>query len=180
VSGTVPMMRRDGLQDALGALKEHRAGVLAVTSVDRLSREQLESMKIRDTVRRMGASIAYVAGQGLDDTTESRAMTSMLSIFAELERDYIAGRTRAALQSKRRAGLRWNCRPPFGWCWEDGQAVHCDAEMHTLREMQRLRDTGLSYENIARQLNDQLDRYPPRGARWHPTTVWRCLNRKCD
>lgn len=177
VSGTVPMMRREGLQCALSSLKERRAGVLAVTSVDRLSREQLESMKIRDTVRRMGAAIAYVAGQGIEDTSEARAMTSMLAIFAELERDYISGRTKAALQSKRRAGARWNANAPFGMCWRDGVVVACDDESRVLEAMRTMRREGMSYEKIARAMNEDLDRFPCRGVKWHTTSVWRALNR---
>lgn len=177
VSGTVPMMRREGLQRAIEQMRAHRAGILAVTAVDRLSRDQMESLKIRDTIRRMGGHVSYVAGAGIEDTIEARAMASMLAIFAELERDYIAGRTRAALASRRAAGKRSNADPPYGFCFDGDVCRPCEAESAILRAMVEWRKNGESYERIARRMNQDLETYPARGEKWHTTSVWRILTR---
>jgi DNA invertase Pin-like site-specific DNA recombinase len=90
-------------------------------------------------------------------TAYGKAMAQMVSVFAELERDLIAERTKEALAA---AGLR-------------GVALGWPRTMdETVREsIRRSRRRGQSYGAIARRLNRDGVPTPQGGARWYPSTV---------
>jgi hypothetical protein len=66
--------------------------------------------------------------------------------------------------------------PPYGWKASGGELVPDEVEQDGLRLARRLRGEGLSLAGIAKALEDAGFR-PRRGARWHPTTVKRVLER---
>jgi DNA invertase Pin-like site-specific DNA recombinase len=77
-------------------LKYIRKGdVVVVTKLDRLGRSLKSILSTIDSIHQKGASIKTLDG-AIDSTDESpfaKAMTSLLGVFAELERDLIIQRT---------------------------------------------------------------------------------------
>jgi DNA-binding transcriptional MerR regulator len=68
-------------------------------------------------------------------------------------------------------------RAPYGWKWgTEGKLVAVDDELQTLRRMQQLRATGLSYAAIAAALNDD-DVPTKRNGTWKGMTIQRILRR---
>ncbi|NIO74765.1 MAG: recombinase family protein [Armatimonadetes bacterium] len=117
-----------------------------------------------------------MGGQAVDTSTPmGRMLMAMMAGFAEMESYAKAERTRDAWDYKRARGQRLGSKPPYGYRMADGIAVLDADEQETLDVIIMLRRDGMSYTKIAEDLTRRG--YRPRGARWHPTTIQRILNR---
>src|SRR5262249_34779329 len=104
-------------------------------------------------------------------------MRNIVNAFAEYERALIRARPRAAMAVKRAKGERAGT-VPFGYrLAADG--VHLEphqVEQAAIAAVRRMRGGSLSIRAIAAHLN--ADGITARGARWHPTSVARLLERE--
>ncbi|STX81232.1 site-specific DNA recombinase; e14 prophage [Legionella busanensis] len=121
------------------------ADTLIVTELSRLGRSTVEVIGlINELIKKQVRVIAIK--QGLDmkqhDMT-SKVMITLFSLFAELERDLISMRTKEALASKRREGIRLG--KPKGTI----QKSKFDKDVDKIRELLKL---GLSVRKIASYL----------------------------
>ncbi|STX81520.1 site-specific DNA recombinase; e14 prophage [Legionella busanensis] len=121
------------------------ADTLIVTELSRLGRSTAEVIGlINELIKKQVRVIAIK--QGLDmkqhDMT-SKVMITLFSLFAELERDLISMRTKEALASKRREGIRLG--KPKGTI----QKSKFDKDVDKIRELLKL---GLSVRKIASYL----------------------------
>lgn len=177
-SGTVPMDRRPGLLAAAAACRELDAGILCVTTVDRLSRDLAESLTIRDAFRGMGARVAYVHEGGIeDDSPDGRLTVDMRATFAQYERGRISLRTKVVLRHLRAQGRKWNGTAPYGWRWRGRRAEPDEIEAPVVELICAMRKNGASLHQIRRTL-DERDDCPPRGVCWHVTSICRILERQ--
>ena len=180
VSGAADLGKRPGLLEAIAAIREHRAGVLLVSRLDRLSRSVSKGAVIEDFVEREGARTLSCDGVGNDATPEGSLLKNMIRSVAEYERQIIALRTRVALQAKKRRGGRYNCRAPYGYRWTaDDRIAELPAEAAAVRAINMMREKGRTVAEISDHLN-RTRRFPPRGRAWYPTTVYRILCRTRD
>jgi DNA invertase Pin-like site-specific DNA recombinase len=150
-SGSVAPDRRDGLGRALAMLDSGEADVLIAAKVDRVSRSVLDFMNLSDRADRGGWRLLTL--DVLVDTTTpiGKMMRTMLAAFAELERDFIAQRTREALAVKRAQGVVL------------GRPVQLPPEVG--QRIIELRAEGLTWQQIADQLT--ADSVPTaRGGVW--------------
>jgi site-specific DNA recombinase len=178
VSGAADLDKRPGLLEAIAAIREYKAGVLLVFRLDRLSRSVSKGAVIEELIEREGARALSCDGVGNDATPEGALLKNMIRSVAQYERQIIALRTRVALQAKKRRGQRHNCRAPYGFRWsDDGQIQELATEQRAIDTIRRLRDDGASIAAISEHLNERSRRFPPRGAAWHPTTVYRIVCR---
>lgn len=86
---------------------------LLVPELSRLGRSTLEVLEILKTAKDKGIAV-YDAKGNLElngDSMQSKVMSTMFALFAELERDFISQRTREALAAKKRQGVKLG-RPP--------------------------------------------------------------------
>lgn len=84
---------------------------LKVTRLDRLSRSVLHLVTLGAELRERGIGL-HVIEQGIDTSTmEGRAMFSMLSVLAELQRELIVANTNDGLASARARGRVGGRRP---------------------------------------------------------------------
>ena len=106
-----------------------------------------------------------------------RAMAQMASVFAELERAMIRGRTRSAMNVKRSRGERISGHAPYSSDFgADGRLVANHHEQSIIPRMRQLRGEDMSYRGIAARLNSE-GILPKRGRRWDHTTVKSILMR---
>jgi len=153
VSGAVEPSRRPALGPAL--LSARRGDVLAVSRLDRCSRNLRHFLNLWHDLERRGVDVVAL-DVGLDTSTAAgRAMVQMMMVFSELERGLNVERTRAAYAVKLRDG------------WRPANRV-CEADE---RRVLALRAQGLSERAIAARLSDE------DGRRWHRATVTRVLLR---
>jgi DNA invertase Pin-like site-specific DNA recombinase len=81
---------------------------LIVPELTRLGRSTLEVLEILKTAKEKGIAV-YSVKERIElngDSINSKIMATMLSLFAELERDFIRMRTKEALKARKAAGVK--------------------------------------------------------------------------
>ncbi len=152
---------RPGLTAALTLLAGHQAEALVVAKVDRLARSVLQASDILETARKQKWSV-IVLDLGMDlSTPHGKAMAQMLAVFAELEREMIAARTREALAAAKARGRRLG-RPRLT---DDAVVAHAVA----------LAASGLSHRAVAAALTAAGTPTTRGAAAWHASSVRRLL-----
>lgn len=176
VSGTTPVVKRPALSDALVALERERADLLVVTCRDRLARSALDAALLDREIGKLGARVVCADGGAANaDSDEGRLVRTILDAVAEFEAARTRARTRAVLRHRRAQGLRNGGRTPYGYRPSGGRLVAHPQEQRALARARALASDGLSQRAIAQTL--ESEGHPPRGERWHRTTVARLLAR---
>lgn len=173
LSGALSLDRRPGILEAINALT--KGDILVVSKRDRLGRDPMVLAMIESAVKRKGARIVSVAGEGTgSDEPSEILMRRLIDAFSEYERLIIGARTKVALKVKKDKGQRVG-HIPFGkQLAEDG--VHLEPnnfEATILTKMHQLRALKTSVRNIAKIMNDQNKLN--RGALWNHASVYRNL-----
>lgn len=175
VSGAAAVEDRPGLVSALAGLR--RGDVLLVAKRDRLARDTFAAMTIERTVAKRRASVLAADGVGNGDGAADAFLRSILDATAAFERSLIAGRTRAAMAAKRRAGERTG-QIPFGWTLgEDGRLVEVAAEQKVLANILACRAAGMSLRAIASILTEANVMTQAGTTKWSHTTIDSILKR---
>ena len=115
-------LNRPGLRRAVEMVEAGEADVIVATKGDRISRNLRDLLNLAATLAEHGASIATADGTFDTTTPVGKAMTQMQGVFAELERELIAQRTREGMAAAKAKGVRLG-RPPIGYMVEDGRLV---------------------------------------------------------
>jgi DNA invertase Pin-like site-specific DNA recombinase len=150
-------LERPGLKAAIAMIECGEADTLVVAKLDRLSRSMLDFSTLMERARKRGWSIVAL-DVGVDTGTPAGEMlASVLASFAQYERRLISQRTKDALAVKRAEGVKIG-RP---------RALSDDIVARVVA----LRAQGLSYERVARQLNDAGVPTAHGGARWYGATI---------
>jgi DNA invertase Pin-like site-specific DNA recombinase len=152
---------RPAIRQALEELRAHRAEVLIVAKLDRLSRSLLDFAGVMAMSRRQGWQLCAL-DLGVDTSTPSgELMANVLASFAAYERQLIAARTKDALAVKKRQGYRL------------GRPVVLAPEVR--RKVARLRARGWSLPRIAAALTAEgVPTARGRGP-WYPSSVYGVL-----
>lgn len=191
VSGKTPIDQRPGLTAALAALK--RGTTLIAAKRDRFARAPEIMIALGAHIRRKGAVLATADGATIGDDPAGELLAGMVDVISRFERRLTGSRTSAALRAKQSAGGKAGGKPPFGWqivgavltsrkdkdgkekqVWVGGELQPHPEEQSTLAVVRGLAADGMSHRKIAEHL--QASGHPPRGQRWHATTVARMLN----
>lgn len=139
ISGRTPWRERE-----LGRLLDRMTAgdVLVVAEVSRLARSTLQVLEIMQACTHRDVRLHVVkSGLVLDGSMQAKVVATMFGLAAEIERDFIAARTREALQRRRDAGLPLG-RPP-------GPAPRLMLDARAA-EIDRLREARVSKRSIAR------------------------------
>ena len=157
-------LKRPGMTAALDALRRHRADVLVVAKLDRLSRSLLDLAGLMEAATRERWALVAL-DVAVDTTTPSgRAMANMMGVFAQLERDLIAQRTTDALRVRKAQGVRLGrdrAIPP-----EVAERIRAE------------RSRGATLQSIADALNDDGVATARGGKRWWPSTIGAVLRQE--
>lgn len=120
IAGVYPDAARSGgdrdrpaLMEAIGNLK--RGHILLVHKLDRLSRDILHALTLEEAIKRRGARLVSVSGEGTDEEEHlGRLVRSILHSVNEWQRQINARRTSEAMRSHQAAGRAMNGNPPLG------------------------------------------------------------------
>lgn len=172
------IMDRPELQRMLQDIRAGGIGVVLVYKVDRLTRRQKDLWYLlEDEFEPHGVGFKSVV-EPFDTTTASgKAFLGMLGVFAQLERDTIAERTRDALAMKASHG-EYLGSPPLGYRATEGHLEPVEAELEVVRRARELYRKGRvrrSLRKVAEKLNQEGLR-TKRGRRFHASTVSYLLN----
>jgi len=144
------MRNRPGLQAVLTMLQEHRADVLIITKLDRLSRSVRDIFAlVEDEFASNGSSLVSI-GENLDATTAmGKAFIGIIAVLAQMEREQIAERTKAALDHIKSTGRHLG-RIAFGKKLDSGGRLVADRDaQNALRRARRMRASGASWREIS-------------------------------
>jgi len=169
LTGTTPLDERHGLTAALAALREHNAGILLFSSRDRFSRTVLLTKLIEREAIKNGAMLVAADGKPAE-TPQDQLFDTIMDAAGEYEREVLVLRIKNALAVKKTRG-EYVGGLPYGYEWRDGVLVENPAEQAVIAEAKRLRDEGMSYTNIARNLPFRSRRNKP----FRKTQVMRML-----
>lgn len=170
-SGTT--MERDGMQRVLRFVHDREVDAVVVTKADRVSRNVRDLLNLSAMLEQHGVALV-TADEQFDTTTPlGKAMSAMRAVFAQLERDMAAARTRDGMAAAKAKGVRLG-RPPVGWridngCWATTDRHPLVARAHTMRS------GGMTLASIADTFN--AERVPTgsgRGA-WAIPAIRRLL-----
>ncbi len=106
---------RPAMTQLMAAIKAGKVRRVMVTRLDRLSRSLLDFYELNQLFEKQG--VEFVSLNESFDTSSpvGRAMLKLVLVFAELEREQTAERTRAAMKARAARGL-WNGGPrPLGY-----------------------------------------------------------------
>jgi DNA invertase Pin-like site-specific DNA recombinase len=171
------LAKRPGLKAALERLEDKslngsRPQALVVAKLDRLSRSMLDFASMIERSQRNDWLLVVVEPE-IDLTTPyGRAMANVIMTFAQLEREMISDRTKAAMAEMKAQGIRLG-RPLA----RDGKDEMAKARIEAaLPVLSHLTATGASLRKIAAELNAR-GLVGPQGGQWHGRSVQLTLRR---
>ncbi len=166
---------RPGVAEVLAGLDSREVEGVIVAKLDRLTRSVRDAGDLVERYFASGRARLISVGEQIDTTTAAgRLVLNVLASVGQWEREAIGERTRAALASKRAKGERVGT-VPYGYRAASGRLVPHAPEQAAITRALQLRRSGSSQAAIAASL--QSEGFPPRGRRWHRTTVARILGR---
>lgn len=181
VSGTTSATFRDGLTEALEAVRDGSADGIVVAEMGRLARKLTVQEAILAVIWESGGRAFTVdEGEIVEDDPDDpmrTAMRQMRGIFHQLDRSLINKRLRDGRRTKREATGRAEGAPPYGYRAAAGGLVEVDAEQAGLRRMEELDRAGASTRAIAKAL-DEEGHPTKRGGKWSSAAVSRILTRR--
>src|SRR6185369_6920330 len=96
------------------------AGLLVAAKPDRLFRDAAYAIAVERDCERLGGTVVYADGTSAGQTGVAKFTRTIMFAAAELERDLIRVRIKAAADSRKKRGLTYTGSPPFGYRNEDG------------------------------------------------------------
>lgn len=182
VSGSNGLGARNGLPEALAALRSGEVRGLVVYRLDRLARDLVLQEQLLVEIRRMGELFSTSVGEAgflADDPNDpSRKMIrQILGAVNEYERSIIRLRLRSGRSRKAERGGYAFGAPPFGSAARDRKLVAVPDEWATVERIRTLRSSGHSLRAICSILEGEGRRTKRGGVRWHPAVVSQILSR---
>lgn len=181
ISGANGIDTREGLYDALAAIKVRSVDAIVFTSLDRLARAMTEQEGVLAQVWAAGGR-AFSLGDGgevLEDDPDDpirTAVRQMRGVFAQLERGLIRQRMARGKRAKADDGGYVGGAPPLGKRSAGGTLVDDPRERAAVNRILEAHRAGLSLRAII-EILDQEGIASKRGGAWHPATVARIVQR---
>jgi DNA invertase Pin-like site-specific DNA recombinase len=178
VSGSVPLGQRPEGTRLLATVATGDA--IVCPKLDRMFRSAFDALTvIRDLQKRkISLFLLDLGGDDVSGNGISRMMLTMLSAFAEFERDRISERIRDSKRQLRVTGKHQGGDRPFGWSVvrkgkDEGRLVPIAAEQEAIADMVRMKEGGASLRHIASTLKE-------RGLQISHQGVKRALDRSAE
>jgi DNA invertase Pin-like site-specific DNA recombinase len=156
ISGATPFHKRSGGARVLAAIKRKETQHVLALRLDRLFRNCVDCLQVTSTWDKGGVAFHLIdlGGQTFDTSSPmGRFFLTVMAGVAELERNLISDRTKAALSVLRSQGKRNSRFAPFGFRHQDGQLVPHEAERALVPVVRDLKQQGYGIRRIAAALN---------------------------
>lgn len=172
VSASKPLASRIGGQKMLQLVNKGAVKNVIALKLDRLFRNAADALNVTQKWDEDGVSLHLIdmGGQTINTATAmGRFFLSMMASFAELERNLISERTKAAMAYKRSHREPYG-PPPYGFKQEENKLIEDKHEMEIIRRIKKWREEGQTLWQIVNRLNK--NNFPTkRGGKWAPSTV---------
>lgn len=147
-------LQRPGAKRLLEMVNAKKIGAVIITKLDRLTRSTRDAIELMTLMNRKKVTLISIS-EGFDMTsTVGKAMMKIISVFAEMERELIGDRTRAALQHLKSQGFSTG-NAPYGWqsAGKRKTLLRSDAEQSVRDRIVNLFGQGFSLRAISDTLN---------------------------
>jgi len=155
--------------------------VVLCYSPDRLSRHYAHQWVLLDELRRVGVEVVFVNQPAAPEGPQGQLLLGIQGLFAEYERVQITERLRRGKLYRMRQGTLVSPNPPYGYRYipvsepDGGRWVVDPVEAEVVRCIYRWYtsddEDSLTITQIVDRLRAAGSRMPPRGKRWHFSTV---------
>ena len=155
VSGAT--LERPALKRLLQATERGQVDAVVVYRIDRLSRSQMDFLRLVELLEERGVAIVSVTESFDTKTPMGRMTLSLLMTFAQFEREVIAERIRDKIGAAKRKGKYTGGMPILGYDVERDakRLVVNETEAELVRRIFRRFRTLRSTTELARELNEQ-------------------------
>lgn len=176
VSTRVPMINRTEGGLVVKCMDSSRFNYgLVIVKLDRAFRSTAEAIvHINNWSKNKSVYILdFLNGKQFDSTDPMMKMLlSMMSAFAELERDTISKRTIAVMQDKK-TSLTAYCGKVYGYdrVPESDELVMNPIEQQAIQDIFRLHSQGYGLRKLANYLNEKGYPTATGGKKWYPSTL---------
>lgn len=160
------MSNRPALLEALELLNSGKAQALYFTKLDRLARTTKDLLTITDMANKNRWRLVALDGAIDTDTPQGKLMLTLLGSFAEFERGLAGARQRETHATRRANGVRWGI----------DKGNNPETPLAIRKKIVSLHASGVSLNQIARELNAEGTPTTRGGVRWYPSTVSAILN----
>jgi site-specific DNA recombinase len=162
---------RPGLQDAIDFSCKHRAAII-VYSLSRLGRSTADILAITARLESNGADLISLSEKIDTSSAAGKMIFRLLAVLSEFERDLVVERTKGAMSHLRGQNRRISRYLPYGYNLGDDKKIliSCPREMKVIDQMKKLRESGQSYNVIAKSLNQEKN-LSKAGKLWSGKTV---------
>ena len=155
VSGAVPFHERPEGAKLWACLQ--RGDALVAAKLDRMFRSASDCLAVVEAFKARGVSLFLLdLNGGADDVSGNgiaRLFLTIVSAFAEFERDRIGERIRATKRAQKARGEYLGGKAPFGWSYDAGrQLVPVPEQQRELRRIRKLAADGFSPYKISDDL----------------------------
>jgi DNA invertase Pin-like site-specific DNA recombinase len=158
VSGGIPFAERPEGGKLWARLQ--RGDVVVAAKLDRMFRSAADCLTVVEAFKSRGISLFLLdLNGGADDVSGNgiaRLFLTIVSAFAEFERDRIGERIRATKRAQKARGEYLGGVPPFGWTHNaEGKLVEVPQQQWALQRIYEWREKGRSLRQIAAELATQ-------------------------
>ncbi len=158
VSGAIPFHERPEGAKLWAELR--RGDVLVAAKLDRCFRSAGDCLSVVETFKQRGVSLYLLdLNGGADDVSGNgiaRLFLTIVSAFAEFERDRLGERIRATKQRQKLNGQYSGGAPPFGWTHDTARRmVPIPEQQAELRRIHQLAAEGRSPRQISADLAER-------------------------
>lgn len=152
--------------------------VVLCRSPDRLARHYAHQRVLLDKLRRVGIEVIFVNQPAPPDGPQGQLLLGIQGLFAEYERAQITERLRRGKLYRMRQGNMVSPNPPYGYRYipvsepGGGRWVLNPVEAEVVHSIYRwYTEDTLIITQIVDRLNASGSQAPPRGKRWHYSTI---------
>lgn len=176
VSGSKELENRPGLSRLFHYLESHpKVKIILVWKLDRLARSVYMSEMLLHKISEMGVSVLSITEGNLNNEKDPfrKSFRQFLSIFAELEREFIKARLTSGRIKKAKEGGYCGGKIPYGYKLDKRtrKLVINKAEAETVRLIYSLSNKGKSSHKIAVEISRMGILTRTGKALWHSDTI---------
>jgi len=171
-------LHRPGLQRLFDLIQGAETEALIVYKLDRLTRNTSDLLHLVEDIFKKGNTRFFSITEEIDtESAMGKFFLTIMGAMAQMERELISERTSTALQYKKAQGQSLG-KIPFGYSRIDGKLVPDNTEKNIIHRIKRWRKNGLTYDKIAKLLNEKGIKPKYQNSLWHAGTVHYILNKK--
>jgi DNA invertase Pin-like site-specific DNA recombinase len=142
---------------------------VVVYKLDRMFRSTVDALETTKQFDKWNVSFHSIEESLDTKSAMGKFFFTLTAALAEMEREIIGERTRDVLQRKKVNGEVYG-HVPFGFKKFKGKLLNNDAEQKIVKTVLGLRQKGLNYSRISRELN-HVGLKTKKGNRWFPQSV---------